>query len=241
MQTAVQVSLLAFSSMLAERFIEKYLSTCTETNHPIDSDTTSFQTATWRYSDTPNSFLFDFSGILNSVTRERLQWMIKASLPPHVLIRDIKLLRGVEALVELILENSDQNNAKTFMLHSQTRSILEHKGLYIQALSVWVKPTLTLSISEQVTYWRMQVYEFFPTDTATNKLASNITGAISRAFYRKKDEKGTLHVRQVFIEVGTATVLIEERQVPLIDPQRKLLFFPFLHRYLPIEILLIQK
>jgi hypothetical protein len=175
--------------------------------------------------------------------------MVKTSLPPHVLIRDIKLLRDTEALVELVLENPDENNAKSCMLHNQTRSVLEHKGLDIKALDVWVKPTLTLAVSEQVTYWRMRIYEFFPTTTGDllpkrKKLASNIVGAISRAFYRKKGaEKGTLHVDsdKVFFEVGSVTVLIEERQVPLIDPQRKLLFFPFLHRYLPIETSLIKK
>lgn len=139
MQTTIQISLLAISSMIAERAIERYLSNSTTiiTNHKINSDTTTFQTTTWRYSDTPNSYLFDFASLLNSISLDHLVIMVKTSLPPHVLIRDIKLLRDTEALVELVLENPDENNAKSCMLHNQTRSVLEHKGLDIKALDVW--------------------------------------------------------------------------------------------------------
>lgn len=248
MQTVVQISLLALLSMIEKNTIKNYLSNGTPkaTIHKTNSDTSSIQTCTWTYSDTPNSFLFDFTGVLTTIPRDHLVLIIKTSLPAHTVIRDIKRLHDTETWAELVLANPDENNAKSCMLHNQTRSILEHKGLYINALDVWIKPTLTLAVSEQVTHWRMQIFEFFPTDHLSLKrdeIASSIAAAISRAFYRKKGEKGTLHVKrnQVFFDVGKVTVLIEERDMPLVDPQRKLLFFPFLNRYLPIETTLIEK
>ncbi|CEP11920.1 hypothetical protein [Parasitella parasitica] len=201
------------------------------------------QTTKWRYSSTPNALLFDFSDL--DIRKEQFLSMIQSSLPSNVTasIRPVD-----EALAEIAIDEPEE----LISLHKQVRSILKNKGLHLKDRNIWLKPTTTLSLDPNLVFWQIRISEY-PKVMGNDSYKQKIADTISNSF--QKRDKSKLG-KSVLVISGenvifsnaiadqdskqcTVTILAEEYTItppPFVNPIRKLIYMPFLKRYLPIEI-----
>lgn len=209
----------------------------------IDLPSTTIQTTKWTYSSAPNALLFDFSEL--NMKKEQFIPMIKSSLPSNI-------IASIQPIGELLAEIAIQDREELNSLHKQAYSILKNKGLHLKDKNIWLKPTLTLSSNSNLVFWHIRLLEY-PKSMVNDSFKRRIADTVSKSFQKRDKSKpgeGVLVINDdnVFFSNTKAdldskqcsvTILAKEYTItppPFINPIRKLIYVPFMRRYLPIEI-----
>ncbi|KAI8644096.1 hypothetical protein BD408DRAFT_481512 [Parasitella parasitica] len=137
------------------------------------------QTTKWKYSNTPNALLFDFSDL--NLKKDQFLPMIQSSLPSNVTAS----IRPVgELLAEIAIQEPEEPNS----LHKQVHSILKNKGLHLRDRNIWLKPTATLSTDPNLVFWQMRLSEY-PKSMENDSYKQRIADAISKSFQKRDKSK----------------------------------------------------
>jgi hypothetical protein len=213
----------------------------------INLPSKTIQTTKWTYSSTPNALLFDFSEL--NMKKEQFIPMIKSSLPSNI-------IASIRPIGELLAEISIQDQEVLNSIHKQVHSILKNKGLHLKDKNIWLKPTPTLSSNPNLVFWQIRLLEY-PKSMINDSFKKIIADTIRKSFQKRDKSKpgeGVLVISgdNVFFSNTKAdyhskqcsvTILAEEYTIippPFINPIRKLVYMPFMRRYLPIEISLVE-
>ncbi|KAL9543700.1 hypothetical protein PS6_009149 [Mucor atramentarius] len=181
---------------------------------------TTIQTTKWIYSKAPNSLLFDFCEL--NMRKDHILPLIRASLPSNIV-----------------------------------HSILKNKGLHVKDRNIWLKPTQALIADPNLVFWHLRLTEY-PISMKDSLYKKKITDTVESSFSKKDKSnpgKSVLVVDTDNVYFSgyygadrnskhcAINILAKEYTVippPSINPIRKLIYVPFLKRYLPIEISLVK-
>ncbi|KAL7322505.1 hypothetical protein PS15p_211500 [Mucor circinelloides] len=210
---------------------------------------TTIQTTKWIYSKAPNSLLFDFCEL--NMRKDHILPLIRASLPSNI----VASIRPIGDLLAEITIRQDQD--ETNSLHKQVHSILKNKGLHVKDRNIWLKPTQALIADPNLVFWHLRLTEY-PISMKDSLYKKKITDTVESSFSKKDKSnpgKSVLVVDTDNVYFSgyygadrnskhcAINILAKEYTVippPSINPIRKLIYVPFLKRYLPIEISLVK-
>lgn len=195
------------------------------------------QTCTWRFSDLPNSMLFDFSKTNSKI--DDIKSIIEDNIPSK---HQLEWVQKSSSVIELSIDNTGDRVTK------QLISILQHKGLYIEKENLWLTPTLTISRHLQQTffYWKAVIYDLSIKDVEDEYFVkTQLQETLKDTFKRRNNGNDVLIIdaTQIYFEKYDqkkilAHLLIQELKdnaQSIIHPSNSLIYVPFLNRHMPIK------